>query len=170
MFVAFHQEAAADVHRVNRCAQFHQVLIKARTFAQAALNVANIGNLCRTGISIKARLEAKRVERIRNTSSGADKTAKRDTEICHVLLRYVDPGTGQAIRKQLQLTYMTICERYSTGQNISAKLITSNPALLILEEDRISWYWRWISLALFGFLASFVVLIVRASLRTRRPR
>jgi hypothetical protein len=120
------------------------------------------------GIAVQAALEAKRVERIRNRPLGPDRAPLKDTETCHVALSYTDPRTGAVRREQLKLTYMTICNRYRPGQTISARILDADPPVLVPDGDRMAWYWRWISLAVFGFLTSIVLFTVRAALASSR--
>lgn len=121
----------------------------------------------RQGVQISATMEALKVQRFKNRSVGPDRTAVKDTEICHVAFRYIAPGSQTITRKQMELTYMTLCERYKKGSTVQALLLPGETSKVIFPEDSIAGYWWWISLAMFLAFASLALLLLRAVTRRR---
>lgn len=120
------------------------------------------------GIAVNAKIEQIGLRTIRAPHSSGNKAATGSREVCQATFRYSPPNGNAVITKSLLAAPLDLCKRYKAGDSTKAWVVPADNRIFMLEGDRISPWWSWVSLFLFMGLCGIAIVMLRSVLRIRR--
>ncbi|MGE3246914.1 MAG: hypothetical protein AB7F96_13345 [Beijerinckiaceae bacterium] len=89
-------------------------------------------------------------------------------ERCLAIFRYEEPGKGAVVRRQIFMPSADYCSSHKANENVKAWIVPGDARIFVLDEQRISPWWQWLSLALFVLLCGIAIIMLRSMLGLRR--
>jgi hypothetical protein len=123
------------------------------------------------GEPVVATVFGTKIEKIEHSCTGGGsrnggESCPQPSYFCHIGVTYREPRTYELLRKQFRLEDDTVCKRYKNGDPIRGKLLPDNPAVMVLDEGRLSVIWVPITFAIFLLFAVLpLFLLLRWKLR-----